>query len=168
MELARGVASGDDACVAAFFRAYHPGVYRYMLCLTNNVEDAEDLAQDSLLRAKTQIRSFRGEAGLKTWVHRVAFHTFTHWNRKRKPGGILDSEIVAVGEPFSQVDATQALLAALSHLGPALAQPLVLQEINDLSVEEIGRVLDIPVGTVKSRLSSARQRLRQLLGGPSC
>jgi RNA polymerase sigma-70 factor (ECF subfamily) len=168
VELARGVARNDDACVAAFFLAYHAGVYRYMLCLTNNVEDAEDLAQDSLLQAKAHIRSYRGESGLKTWVHSVAYRTFTHWSRKRKPRGILSTDITAHDERFGQIDAAQVLRAALAKLGPALAQPLILQEINDLTVEEIAQVMGIPVGTVKSRLYSARQRLRQILGEPSC
>jgi len=167
IELASGVAKNDDACVAAFFQAYHAGVYRYMLCLTNNVEDAEDLAQDSLLQAKAHIRSFRGEARLKTWVHTVAYRTFTHWSRKRKPRGELTQDLPA-NEAFAQVDTSQTLLLALSKLGPALAQPLVLQEINDLSVEEIARILEIPEGTVKSRLYTARQRLRQLFGEPTC
>lgn len=167
-ELAHGLARNDDACIAAFFAAYHAGVYRYMLCLTNNVEDAEDLAQDSLLKAKAHIRSFRGDSALKTWVHRVAFHTFTHWSRRRKPRGVLSAELLAPGEPFGQVEAAQALLEALMKLGPALAQPLVLQEINEHSLEEIALILDIPVGTVKSRLSTARQRLRQIFGESLC
>lgn len=168
MDLARGVASNDPACVAAFFKAYHDGVFQYMLCLTNSVEDAEDLAQDSILNAKKHIRSFRGESGLKTWVHRVAFHTFTHWSRRRRVFGKLSPNLPADGRPFTQIDATQALLAALSQLSPALAQPIVLQEINRFSVDEIARVLDIPSGTVKSRLYSARERLRQILGETTC
>ncbi len=168
MELARGVACNDDASVAAFFRAYHAGVYRYMLCLTDSVEDAEDLAQDSLLQAKAHIRSYRGESGLKTWVHRVAYHTFTHWSRRRKPRVPLTSDLVLHEKSFGEIDAAQSLLKAISQIGSALAQPLVLQEISDLSVEEIARILDIPEGTVKSRLFTARQRLRHLLGESSC
>jgi len=168
MSLACGVARNDDACVAAFFKAYHPGVYRYMLCLTGNREDAEDLAQDSLLQAKSHIRSYRGASGLKTWVHRVAYHTFTHWNRRRKPQSEWSAAIPAQGEPFSNIDIAQSLLAALAKIGPALAQPIVLLEINDLSVDEIATILDIPSGTVKSRLSTARQRLRDIFGEPPC
>jgi len=168
IELAHGVARNDDACVAAFFLAYHAGVYRYMLCLTNNVEDAEDLAQDSMLRAKSHIRSFRGDSGLKTWVHRVAYHTFTHWSRKRKQHDEIDSINYLTKEEFNGIDTTQALLLALSKIGPALAQPIVLQEVNGLSVDEIATILDIPTGTVKSRLFTARERLRQILGEPTC
>jgi RNA polymerase sigma-70 factor, ECF subfamily len=167
MELAQGVARNDAACIRAFFRAYHAGVYRYMLCLTNNVEDAEDLAQDSMLKAKSHIRSYRGESGLKTWVHRVAFHTFTHWNRRRRPTNSLSPQLISQTTGFGQVDAASVLLEALSKIGSALAQPLVLQEINDLSVEEIAKVLDIPAGTVKSRLFTARQRLREIIGDPN-
>jgi RNA polymerase sigma-70 factor, ECF subfamily len=168
MELARGVARNDDACVAAFFQAYHAGVYRYMFSLTNSVEDAEDLAQDSLLQAKSHIRSFRGDSSLKTWVHRIAYHAFTHWNRRRRPCADLDPRIPDAGEPFGKIDAAQTLLRAISKLGPALAQPLILYEINDLLVSEIALVLDIPAGTVKSRLSAARQRLCQILGERPC
>ena len=168
LKLARGVAQNDPACVAAFFQAYRNGVYRYMLCLTNNVEDAEDLTQDGILNAIRHIRSYRGEAGLKTWVHRVAFHAFTHWRRRNGFRTVFSRRACVDEGAFGQVDATQALLSALSQLNPALAQPLVLQEINSFSVLEIARVLEIPVGTVKSRLSSARQQLRQILGDPSC
>ena len=168
LELAQGVANNDDASVTTFFKAYHPGVYRYMLCLTNNTEDAEDLAQDCVLQAKAHIRSYRGESGLKTWVHRVAFHTYTHWSRKRKPRGELSPLIPTSDESFSRIDATHVLLSALSKLGPALAQPLVLQEINDFSIDEIAQVMNIPSGTVKSRLSTARQRLRDYFGETLC
>jgi RNA polymerase sigma-70 factor (ECF subfamily) len=164
LEFARGIARNDPACVTAFFNAYHHGVYRYMLCLTNNVEDAEDLTQDSILKAKSRIRSYRGESGLKTWVHRVAFHTFTHWNRKQHPRARLSPHLRSGEESYGQVDATQSLLSALAQINPALAQPLVLYEINSFSVDEIARVLEIPVGTVKSRLSAARERLKQILG----
>lgn len=166
-ELASGVARNDEACVATFFKAYQAGVYRYMLCLTGNVEDAEDLTQDSLLQARSRIGSFRGDSTLKTWIHHVAYHTFTHWSRRRKPRVELTSDIPAPGEQFAGVDAAQALLKALSQLGPVIAQPLVLQEVNDLSIDEIALILDIPAGTVKSRLFTARERLRQLLGEPS-
>ena len=63
-------------------------------------------------------------------------------------------------------DAAQSLLKALSQLDSGLAQPLVLQEVNDLSVTEIAGIMDLNEGTVKSRLFSARKRLRQLLGEP--
>jgi RNA polymerase sigma-70 factor (ECF subfamily) len=168
LELARGVSRNDDACVSAFFHAYHAGVYRYMMCLTNNREDAEDLAQDSLLQAKAHIRSFRGDSTLKTWVHRVAYHTFTHWKRRSKPHAELDADMMLSDERFGRIDSAQALLTALSRISPTLTQPFVLMEISELSVEEVARILDIPVGTVKSRLSSARQRLRQLLGESAC
>lgn len=168
MNLARGVARNDDACVAAFFKAYHPGIFRYMLCLTGSREDAEDLAQDSLLQAKEHIRSYRGDSGLKTWVHRVAYHTFTHWNRRRKPRAEWNSATPAQAEPFGTIDAAQSLLAALTKIGPALAQPIVLLEVNDLSVDEIAAIMNIPSGTVKSRLSTARRRLREIFGEPPC
>ncbi len=164
IELAAGVARNDEPSVITFFSAYHAGVFRYMLCLTGNWEDAEDLAQDSLLHAKAKIRSYRGESALKTWVHRVAYHTFTHWNRRRKPLNRLDDKLVDKAQSMRSVDAGEALLTAIGQLGPALAHPIVLQEVSGHSIDEIARILDIPSGTVKSRLHFAKQRLREHLG----
>jgi RNA polymerase sigma-70 factor (ECF subfamily) len=163
-ELAEGVARNDRACLAAFFGVYHAGVFRFMLCLTGNRHDAEDLAQDSLLQAKTKIKSFRGDAALKTWVHQVAYHTFTHWNRGRPRHEALPPQLAGHDRSFTAVDDGQTLLAALIKLGPAFAYPFVLQEVCGHSVEEIARILDLPKGTVKSRLHTARQRMRALLG----
>ena len=161
-ELALGVARGDQACLAVFFQTYHPSVYRYLLCLTGNREDAEDLAQDAILSAASSVRSFRRRSSLKTWVHRVAFHKYTHWRRRQGRQTALSAEIEG-GEPFSQVDAAHATLAALERIGPALAHPFVLSEVNGLTLQEIADALDLPLGTVKSRLYTARQRLQQLL-----
>ena len=163
-ELAEGVARNDHACVATFFGAYHAGVFRFMLCLTGNRHDAEDLAQDSLLRAKSKIKSFRGDAALKTWIHQVAYHTYTHWNRSRRRHEPLPLQVAGKDRSFTAVDDGQTLLAALVKLGPAYAHPFVLQEVSGHTVEEIARILDIPEGTVKSRLHTARQRMRALLG----
>ena len=163
-ELANAVAKGDDASLATFFRAYHDSLFRYMRCLVRSIDDAEDLAQDSLLTAAERIRSYRGESSLKTWVHQVAYHTFTRWSRQSKRPMIALEVLDA--QTFDRLDSRQILLDALDKLPLTLAQPLILQEVVDLSVEEIARILEIPPGTVKSRLFTARQRLRQIIGEP--
>jgi len=161
-ELAKGVARQDEASLAVFFQTYHPSVYRYLLCLTGSREEAEDLAQDAILSAASSIKSFRRQASLKTWVHRVAFHKYTHWRRRQRRVVSLSTEL-ADKEPFGQVDAAQATLAALEQIGPALAHPFILLEVNGLTVLEIANILDLPAGTVKSRLHTARQRLQEAL-----
>lgn len=155
---------GDPACIAAFYKTYHTGVFRFMLCLAGNADDAEDLAQESLIRARERIRQYRGDAALRTWVHRVAFTTFTHWRRPRRPEA-LGPDHPSQGRELEQVEVAAALLSALRKLGPQHALPLVLLEVNDMSVEQIADVMGIPAGTVKSRLFVARKRLREYLGG---
>jgi RNA polymerase sigma-70 factor (ECF subfamily) len=166
-QFAKAVSHGGDADVLAFFRAYHAGVFRYMRCLTPSPEDAEDLAQDAMLQAKAKIRSFRGDSSLKTWVHRVAYHTFTHWQRRQKPQLPPRSHLPTQEDGWESTDARQMLRAALYEMSPILAQAFVLHEVVGFGVEEIAKVLEIPEGTVKSRLSSARQRLRELLTEPT-
>ncbi len=157
-ELAEAVAQNDEVAVRIFFSAYHPSVYRYVVSLTRNREDAEDLAQEAILQAKAQIRKFRGDSSLKTWVHKIAFHTFTRWAQRRK------RQIPEVsGTVPSDPDGIEDLVQSLQSIGPALSHPFVLQEVGGFSLEEIADILSIPVGTVKSRLFTARKRLQALL-----
>ena len=157
------VASRDEAALRWFFDLYHPGVFRYMLCLTANREDAEDLAQDSMLRAAAQIRSFRGESLLKTWVHRIAYRTFTHWNRKRRRLVELPEEALMKEGAYDAVEARLTFLEALGQMPAQLVHTFVMLEVSGMSVEEIAEAMSIPEGTVKSRLFAARRRLRTLL-----
>lgn len=141
-----------------FFTVYHPSVYRYMVSLTRNRDDAEDLAQEAILQAKAQIRKFRGESSLRTWVHKIAFHAFTRWTQRRNRP-IPEVRVAAPSNP----DGIEDLVHSLQLIGPALSHPFVLQEVGGFSLEEIAEILSIPIGTVKSRLFTARKRLRELL-----
>lgn len=165
-ELTERMHRHDPRACNEFISRYHAGVYRYMVGLTGRREDAEDLAIQTMTRAVVQIRKFNGRSSLKTWVHGIAYHQFTHWHRCRRFDLALDAGQAAQAADFEAIDAEEDLRSALSHLPTELRQAFVMHEINELSVEDVAQIVKIPVGTVKSRLHAARVRLRDLISPP--
>jgi RNA polymerase sigma-70 factor, ECF subfamily len=165
-ELARRAAKGDRAASLRFFQEYQPSVFRYTSSLVASREDAEDLAAEAIVEAHTKLGSFRGDSSLRTWVHRIAFHTFTHWKRKQRNHESLSIEVLEPHSQFGPIDDTEAIRSALSRLPETLRQPFVLCHVNELSSEQVGFILGIPSGTVKSRIHYARAQLRELLEPP--
>jgi RNA polymerase sigma factor (sigma-70 family) len=138
-----------------------------------NREDAEEACQDTLLALARGIGRFEGRSSFRTWLHRLAA------NRARSTYQRLRGRFVAeaAGVPLpdrpdprrtSVVAGTRLdLLDALERLRPELAESVVLRDVLGLSYREIGTLLDVPEGTVKSRIHEARRRLRERLTGRS-
>lgn len=134
--------------------------------------DADDVAQDALVEICKSIGGFRGDSSLATWVHRVAVNVCLEHRRKRKlPFVPLDHEITE-HEPDTNLGPSEALEinevkgnvdAALSRLSDVHRDVVVLHELQGLTYSECAEVLGCPVGTVKSRLSNAFGKLRELL-----
>jgi RNA polymerase sigma-70 factor (ECF subfamily) len=160
-------------------------VYNLALRLTGNAADAEDLAQDSLIRALRALSNFRGDSQMSTWVYRITVNTWKNRVRSEKRRGLwkllpLDFLFSKDGDddkrsqepkaPDAPLDSglessetgklVQAALMALDEESRAV---VVLREIQGQSYSEIATALDIPEGTVKSRLSRARETLKQRL-----
>ncbi len=139
-------------------------IYRLLRHLTRDVETAEDLAQQTFLKAIQALPSYRGEASHKTWLSRIAFREYIAWRRKRR--FFLPVEMLSpkVDPNFAAIEDGEALLAALHTLPSALREAFLLFEIQQMTIEEIADVTSSPVGTVKSRLHHARARLQTSLG----
>jgi RNA polymerase sigma factor (sigma-70 family) len=150
-----------------------PGVLRLCARFLPNREDAEDACQDTLLALARGIGRFEGRSSFRTWLHRLAA------NRARSTYQRLRGRFLAeaAGVPLpdrpdprrtSVVAGTRLdLLDALERLRPELAESVVLRDVLGLSYREIGTLLDVPEGTVKSRIHEARRRLRERLTGRS-
>lgn len=157
-------------------------VYNLALRLVGNAADAEDLAQDSLLRALKALQRFRGESSLSTWVYRITVNTWKNRVRSEKRRGLwkMVSLNLFTGEDKDEEPAFKASEPALdSSLETAEKETLVqkslleldedsravivLREIEGQSYQEIAAALEIPEGTVKSRLSRAREALKEKL-----
>lgn len=159
---------------AALFLPHLDAAYNLARHLLRDADAAEDLVQDAYLRALRHAHGFRGE-NPRAWLLTIVRRTFySQWQRERAAGEIVpfdETEHVhdsAGDEPDAAL--TRSLTrdrvdAALAQLPAVHREVLVLRELETLSYEEIGRVTGVPLGTVMSRLSRARARLRAVLAG---
>ncbi|MEI8281453.1 MAG: RNA polymerase sigma factor [Armatimonadota bacterium] len=154
----------DAEALNTWVHRYYDDIYRLLRHLTRHVETAEDLAQQTFLKAIPALPSYRGEASHKTWLSRIAFREYIAWRRKRRLLFPLEMLAPKLDPNFSSVDDGEALLAALHTLPAALREAFLLFEIQQMTIEEIADVTASPVGTVKSRLHHARSRLQLTLG----
>jgi len=138
-------------------------------------EDAEDATQRTMLRAIEAQGSFRGEAGLYTWLYRILVNQCKDRKKARSRASRHVVEMPASVEYTMAADAPSAeevmvraqnealVRAAIDMLPAKLREILVLRHYEDLSYEEIAAILNCPIGTVRSRLAKSRDRLRQIL-----
>lgn len=163
LQRANLIQSGDSEAITSFVQEFYPSVFKLMRHLTRSREDAEDLTQEAILKAKNKIRSYKGNSSLKTWVHKIAFHEYTHWRRKQRflfrvPSGESYSE-----SRYRSVEDGEVLLAALQGIKAPLREAFLLHEVHELTLEEIAQVVGSPLGTIKSRIHHARKALQELL-----
>jgi RNA polymerase sigma-70 factor, ECF subfamily len=142
--------------------------------LTGNDADADDVVQEAYLRALRYFGGFRGDGAAQSrgWMLTIVRNTAFTWRRRRWPEAeaaefdeMLHSETAGddFGAELARRDSRETLAQALGRLPPDLREVIVLRELEGLSYKEIGDVVDVPIGTVMSRLSRARQRLQAAL-----
>jgi RNA polymerase sigma-70 factor, ECF subfamily len=156
------LASRDPGALETLVDRHHATVYRFLRHLTRSVEDAEDLAQATILRAVAGAHRYDGRAPMRTWLLAIAFREFGRFRRRRLWLPLIGDRPAA--DEFGRIHDGEALLAALSRLPEASRAVVLLHHVEELPIGEIAITLGIPEGTVKSRLFSARGRLRTLLG----
>ena len=178
---------GDEAAFEILVNERSGEIFGLLYRLTENVEEARDLTQETFLRAFQSIGHFRGEADLRTWIYRIAINQARNrwrwWRRRRRDATVsLDAPeigggrlgLVATLKSTTAKDPEQDTLAnereralkkALSTLKRVYREAVILRDIEGFAYEEIATTLDISVGTVKSRLARGRQELRRKLEG---
>ena len=172
-------ARGDHAAFEWLVEQYQTAVYRLCLRMTNNPEDAADLTQESFLKAWKNLDSFHFESAFSTWLYRLTSNTCLDFLRqaKRRPTVSLvteddegEEQVMEVADPApspeEQVLTTldrEQLGAAMTRLPEEQRQLLILRAVNGLSYAEISAILQVPEGTVKSRLARTRENLRKKL-----
>src|SRR5256884_9922585 len=161
-------------------------IYGLLLRLTENSEEARDLTQETFLRAFQSIGRFRGDADLRTWIYRIAINQARNrwrWWRRRKRDVTVsldatdehrDKPLAATLPSDNSPNPEQETLAheqeaqlreALQGLRRSYREAVILRDVEGFSYEEIGRTLQISIGTVKSRISRGRLELRHQLEG---
>jgi RNA polymerase sigma-70 factor (ECF subfamily) len=172
-------AEGDDAACAELMAEHQRMVVQLAMNLLGDRDEALDLSQEVFLRVFRTIHRFRGQSSLRTWIYRIAVnqarnkHRF--WRRRHRADQVsLDQHIAAHGEFRSGGNTTPDRVLAQKELASQLQNALdalpfdqrtaiVLREVDGMSYEEIAFSLGVAVGTVKSRLTRARQALRNQL-----
>jgi RNA polymerase sigma-70 factor (ECF subfamily) len=145
-----------------------PALRRYAYALVRSRQDADDLVQDTLLRALDNLHRFQGEGGIRPWLFTIMHNLFVSQIRKvraRPQHEAFTSEMEAsTGFIGAQEDGLHQrdLVAALYALPAEQRTVILLVSVEDLSYSEVARVLGIPIGTVMSRLARGRERLRSL------
>lgn len=173
--LVRRYLDGDPAAFGVLVERHQTRVYNLCLRIVGNPEDARDAAQDTFVAALRKLGQFRGEAAFTTWLHRVAVNTCYDGLRKQRrrpmlhvvPGGD-DDRIPEPGPPIpDHADRIAGILdvaQALTQVPEEFRIALVLADVQDLPYEEIARILEVPVGTVKSRVHRGRVALARAMG----
>ncbi len=173
-QLIERIQAGNREAFEELLDAYEVRVYRLALRFTGSVPDAEDVTQEIFLGIYKGLGNFRGNSALGTWIYRVAMNHCLEYRRKRRLDTLpLDEEIALVSQDWrddpvqsaNKRELSAKVEAALSCLSPLHRDVIVLHEFQGLTYQEVAAALDVPVGTVKSRLSNAFRRLRDLLGG---
>lgn len=177
--LVQRCAVGDEGACAELMAEHQRMVVQLAINLLGDRDEALDLSQEVFLRVFRTIHAFRGQSGLRTWIYRIAVnqarnrHRF--WRRRRKGDQIsLDEHVETHGEfvcetqhtperVLAQKELAVQLQTALDNLPFDQRTAIVLREVDGLSYDEIAYSLGVAVGTVKSRLTRARQALRSEL-----
>jgi len=172
--------AGDPTAFGELFARHRGRLYAVALRTTGNPEDAADALQDALISAFKRAESFRGDSAVTTWLHRIVVNACLDRLRRAKvrladalPDDLEDrvsvgphAETDSTGDPEAHVlagDRRQRVLAALGELHADQRAALVLVDMEGYPVQEAARILEVPVGTIKSRCARGRARLAVLL-----
>ncbi len=171
---------GDPAAFGELVDRHRTAVYRAALAALGSHAEAEDAAQDTFLLAYRRLDTFRGDASFKTWLLTIAWHQAINrrrsltrgWRRIAEPQAQEEHEAamgsVADAGPTPEAAAAHRQLRsaardAIRRLPPALRDPLLLAQSGEYSYDDIGAMLNAPIGTIKWRVSEARRKVRQAL-----
>lgn len=163
---------GDRNAFGELVRRHYNGVVRVVYSMCGDAGLAEDATQEAFIRAWVNLPSFQPTAPLKNWLYRIGINAALDVLRKKPEESIDESQVSMIPDqnqnPETALVEKERLVMvqqAMQELPEASRSVLVLREYGELSYQEIAKVLDIPVGTVMSRLNYARTRLREYLKG---
>jgi len=180
-QLISGLQAGEESAYERLITRFQTPVYNLAWRLLSDPSDASDVVQEVFLKIFRNIQHFRGDSTLRTWVYRIAVnesHNRRRWLFRHRRGetgiedGFDDNEcrekpLMDAGETpfdFTMNREAQILLEeGLAAINPVFRAALVLREIEDMSYDEIADVLEVSIGTVKSRIMRGREALRRYL-----
>lgn len=166
-ELIHRASDGNAGAFSQLVRKHHPQVVRIAYGIVGSVTEADDVAQEAFIKAWARLPDFRRQSSFMTWLYRITVNAAIDWVRRRRPetelSDAMPSGREAPEEATLRRESQRRVRAAIQELPPAARAALVLREYEQLSYREIAAVLDVPIGTVMSRLNYARRLLRERL-----
>ncbi len=173
------IKNGDQNAFAEIVELYKDKVFQLCFRMLGNRHEAEDIAQEAFLRAYVNINSYDTKRKFSTWLYRIATNLSIDRIRKKKPDYYLDAEVAGaegltmysqvaadVSLPEDEVESLElqeTIQKEILKLPDKYRSVIVLKYIDELSLKEISEILDLPVGTVKTRVHRGREALRNQL-----
>lgn len=172
--------SGDRSAFNTLIRKHETRAYQYAFRLTRNAEEASDVVAESFVRVFNALQNFKGQSAFSTWLYRILTNCFLDIRKREKnrqstslesvllaPEGEVERQVEDQGrsplEEFERNTREAKITSAVAELPEYQRAMIVMYHAEMLSYEEIAAALDLPIGTVKSRLNRARLSLRELL-----
>jgi RNA polymerase sigma-70 factor (ECF subfamily) len=162
-ELVERSLAGDERAMREMFERHHKKIYAMALRLTGSVSDAEDVVQETFIRAFRHLKTFRGDSRLSTWLCRIAINQSRDVYKKQARTSPERDVPVEPGQKDALARAR--LEKALEALPDGYREVLVMHDVIGMGHREIAEVLKTAEGTSKSQLHKARARMRELLSG---
>ena len=173
------VIKGDQDAFAEIVEIYSNSIYQLGYRMLGNRHEAEDIAQEAFIRAYVNIKSFNQDLKFSTWLFRIATNLCIDRIRKKKPDYYLDAEVsgtdgltmysqLASNSPLPEqelesLELQDSVQKEILKLPEKYRSVIVLKYIEELSLNEISEILELPLGTVKTRIHRGREALRQQL-----
>jgi RNA polymerase sigma-70 factor, ECF subfamily len=169
---------GRTAAFGELVRRYQDRLYNTVYRLLDNAEDAQDVVQDSFLHAYQSLNTFKGDSLFFTWLYRIAFNAAISWKRKQRAllrwqsanekerQVLLPTEVAEKDQPgyaLEQADEERRIQGALNRVSPEHRAVLILKDMEGQKYETMAEILEVPIGTIRSRLHRARLELRVVL-----
>ena len=169
-ECVRQLQRGETDAFETLIRRHQKTIFNLVYRMLGDYDEAAEISQEAFLSAYRAIGSFRGESNFSTWLYRIALN---HATTRRKSLNIRQQRNVSIettepvidphpgpAETMEKKEIRERVQLALNSLDPDDATVILLRDLQDVPYDEVARVLEIPVGTVKSRLYRARQALK--------
>jgi RNA polymerase sigma-70 factor, ECF subfamily len=166
--------AGQTAAFGTLVQKYQDRLFNTVAHLSGNLEDARDVVQDAFVQAFVKLNTFRGSSAFYTWLYRIAFNINAGRQRKCRPTASIDGNEERIGidpaddsdgpvEQLERQDRCRQIRCALEKMSDEHRTVLVLREIDGCDYDAIAEMLEVPVGTVRSRLHRARLEMRERL-----
>ena len=172
-ECVRRLLEGEVDAFEILVRRHEKAIFNVVYRMLGDYDEAAEVSQEAFLSAYRSIGQFRGDANFSTWLYRIAINrastrrrSLSKWRQRTVPLDTTEPVNATELDPADRVEQKEIqelVQKALNGLEPSDAMIIVLKDLQDVPYEEVARVLEVPVGTVKSRLHRARQALRSRL-----